>query len=390
MVGKKITVLQILPDLETGGVEQGTLELGNFLVAYGHTSLVISRGGRMVEDLVSGGSQHIFMPFIGEKSPRPLGHIPALRRLLQKVDVVHLRSRVPAWAGWLAWKSLPEKKRPLLITTFHGVYSVNSYSAIMTKGERVIAVSDAILQHILANYSMDPERLIRIPRGADSRRFDPGLVSAEKREAIRKEWGCGQDSPLILVPGRFSRIKGQDFVLQAMEGLRELPWQLVFVGDPAENPAYAEELGRMASGFGKRIVLAGYRKDMPEVMAASDLVLSPSRQPESFGRVLAEAGMMEKPVLASAHGGSLEIVEDGRTGLLFSPEDEDDFRKKLQILLQNDAVRESMGKEAGRRIRAHFTIEAMCCKTLELYLTVLEEKKGPGWQQGGENRRIPQ
>lgn len=367
MVERTLNVVQMLPDLETGGVEQGTLELGNYLVAHGHRSLVISRGGRMVKDLETGGSTHIPMAFIGEKSPRPLFHLPALRRLFQDADVLHLRSRVPAWAGYLAWKSLPEKKRPLLVTTFHGVYSVNAYSAIMTRGERVIAVSESIKNHILENYAMDPDRLVCIPRGADSRRFDPEALLPGTRENLRRAWGCDPDTPLILMPGRFSRIKGQDLLLDALESVQHLPWKLIFVGDPAENPDYAQSLQSQATPFGNRVIFAGYRKDMPELLAASDFLVSPSRKPESFGRILAEAGMMGKPVLASAHGGSLEIVVEGETGLFFIPEDRQDLAAKLRILLENPELRQRMGLMGRHRMLTHFTTEVMCERTLELY-----------------------
>jgi glycosyltransferase involved in cell wall biosynthesis len=376
MVEKRLTVIQMLPDLETGGVEQGTLELGNFLAARGHGSLVVSRGGRMVEDLEAGGSIHVTLPFIGEKSPRPLFHLGKLRRLVGAADVLHLRSRVPAWAGYLAWKSLPLSRRPLLVTTFHGVYSVNAYSAIMTRGERVIAVSESIEAHILNNYPMDPSRLVCISRGADSRRFDPDRVGSDVRERLRRDWGCDEKTALILMPGRFSRLKAQDLLLHALKGLGDLCWKLVLVGDPAENPEYAKELKSLALPLGDRVIFAGYRKDMPELLAASDLLVSPSRKPESFGRILAEAGMMGKPVLASAHGGSLEIVEAGVTGLFFAPEDGEDLGTKLRILLENPEQRKRMGEAGRMRVKTRFTTEVMCEKTLALYEEALAQKRG--------------
>ena len=146
---RSLTVVQMLPELEGGGVERGTLELGKYLAEHGHRSLVISAGGRLVGQLEREGSKHI--PWnVGSKSPICLKYILPLRRLLQKeqVDVLHLRSRMPAWVGYLAWKSLPKSKRPALVTTFHGFYSVNSYSAIMTKGDGIIAVSESIKKHI--------------------------------------------------------------------------------------------------------------------------------------------------------------------------------------------------------------------------------------------------
>lgn len=364
----------MLPDLETGGVEQGTLELGEYLVTSGHKSLVVSRGGRMVKDLESRGSLHIPMPFIGEKSPRAFLHIPTLRRLLAKVDILHLRSRVPAWIGFLAWKSLPRQNRPLLITTFHGVYSLNPYSTIMAKGEKVIAVSQGILQHIIENYPVEPGRLACIPRGADKRRFDPSLFSEESILSMRKGFGCDEETILILLPGRFTRAKGQDLVLKALEKVSFLNWKLLLVGDPAENPGYAEELHGLAENLGEKIFFAGYRKDIPELLAASDFLISPSRKPESFGRILAEAAMMKKAVIASAHGGSLEIVLENQTGLLFETENVADLAEKITLLATNRKLCADMGEKARIRALETFTTQKMCEKTLELYLEALQEK----------------
>ena len=149
MVAGTLTVVQLLPELDEGGVENETLELGSYLAAHGYRSIVISGGGRLVPKLEQAGSEHVAWPHIGEKSPRCLQYIMQLRSFLlkEKVDILHLRSRLPAWIGYLAWMSLPKSKRPGLITSFHGFYSVNSYSTIMTKGERVIAVSNNIREH---------------------------------------------------------------------------------------------------------------------------------------------------------------------------------------------------------------------------------------------------
>lgn len=364
----------MLPDLESGGVEQGTLELAEYLAHEGHKSLVISRGGRMVADLEAKGSTHILLPFIGEKSPRPLLHLPFLRKLFTRVDVVHLRSRVPAWAGFLAWKSLPEEKRPLLVTTFHGIYSINAYSAVMGKGERVIAVSKGVEEHIREHYKVPPERLVCIPRGADTRRFDPSLFSGEEILSMRRGFACDDDTVLILLPGRFTRIKGQDLVLRALQNVSLPKWKLLLVGDPAENPGYAEELRGFAETLGDHVVFTGYRKDIPALLAASDFLISPSRKPEAFGRILAEAAMMERAVIASAHGGSLEIVADRETGLLFESENVEDLAEKIEILARDKTLRDKMGKGARIRVLEKFTTQKMCESTVAFYEAALQEK----------------
>lgn len=367
----------MLPDMETGGAEQGTLELADYLVCNGHYSLVISRGGRMVKDLRKGGSIHVNMPYIGEKSPRGLGHIKNLRRLFSKVDVVHIRSRIPAWIGYLAWKSLPEKKRPLLVTTIHSVYSVSPYTAVMTFGEAVIVVSESVRNYVMSNYRVDSLRLHCIPRGADSRRFNPDKLDWDEVEKNRRKWTDDKNIPVILVPGRFSRVKGQNLVLEAMKFVKG-DWRLVFVGDPMENPSYARELEKEAALYPDKVFFTGYRKDIPSLLAASDIMISPSRTPEAFGRTTAEAGMMGKCVLASAHGGSLEIIQNGKTGLLFKPGSPEDMADKLSFLMANPRARETMGTAARMRMTEKFTIESMCRKTLDLYIDMLRQKSETG------------
>ena len=199
MVAGTLGVIQMLPELKAGGVERGTLELSRFLVRQGHRSWVISQGGPMIEQLQNDGGRHICMPYIGEKSPRCLLHLWMLRRLFKRdeIDIVHLRSRLPAWMGYLAWKSLPAGRRPGLVTTFHGFYSVNAYSAIMTKGERVIAISRAVADHIQKNYRTDPSKISLIYRGIDSDYFHPARVDAERIARLKQKWGITENLPIV-------------------------------------------------------------------------------------------------------------------------------------------------------------------------------------------------
>src|SRR5512139_2168841 len=150
---KKLTVLQLLPALESGGVERGTLEVAHALIQHGHRALVISAGGRQVAPLVASGAEHVAWP-IGKKSLKTLLLVGRLRRFLleQKVDILHARSRVPAWIAYLAWRGMDPATRPRFVTTVHGMYSVNRYSRIMTRGEVVIAVSETVRDYILHNY----------------------------------------------------------------------------------------------------------------------------------------------------------------------------------------------------------------------------------------------
>jgi glycosyltransferase involved in cell wall biosynthesis len=370
MVAGKITVAQVLPELESGGVERDTLELAEYLVRHGHNSLVVSGGGRLVSQLEAEGSEHIGMA-LGRKSPASLGYIPLLRRLLleRRVDILHLRSRMPAWIAYLAWKSLPPARRPRLVTTFHGFYSVNRYSAIMTKGEKVIAVSRAIAEHIREAYQISAERIELIHDGVDTKVFDPAAVVPERTAALRRQWGLPETSPVIMLPGRITRLKGHDVFLRALATLNDSPWLAVCVGDLTDNPSYTTELRKLAVHLGleDKVKFVGYCSDMPAAMLLADLVVSAtSTKAEAFGLVAVEAAAMGRAVVASAHGGSLETVLPGKTGWLVAPNSVSALAGALREALNDQRCR-SFGSAGREWVRTNFTLDRMCAKTLALY-----------------------
>lgn len=377
MVARKITVVQMLPELDSGGVERGTLEIAHHLATAGHTPLVISQGGAMVDELVAGGGRHIPMKFIGEKSPRSLSHLPALRRLFGSglVDIVHLRSRLPAWIGYLALKSLPRSKRPALVTTFHGYYSVNPYSAIMTKGQRVIAISRGIARHLRRVYGVSWSRISLIYRGIDEGYFDPKAVSDSRLQRARRWMGIEQVSePLILMPGRITFIKGHEVLLKALAGMQATAWRAVFLGHMDPQSSYCRKIDKMCRelGLSGRVNFVEPFDDMPAAYSLSYLVVSATgARPEAFGRVVVEAQAMEKPVIASSHGGSLETVCHGTTGYLFKPNDPLDLRRRLEQLLAEKEIGRLMGIRGRKRILQRFTIREMCRQTMDVYRQLL-------------------
>lgn len=377
MVARPITVVQMLPDLEGGGVERGTLELGDYLSKNGHKSIVISSGGRMVPQLEKQGSVHICWR-VGEKSPRCLGYIIPLRRFLmqEKVDILHLRSRLPAWVGYAAWKSLPKAIRPRLITTFHGFYSVNRYSAVMTKGERVIAISKTIAEHIKDKYDVSKDRIILIYRGFDEKVFNPDVVTRNRIERLRKSWDLKDPaSPVIMLPGRLTRLKGHDLFLESLSKIKRLPWSAVCVGDTNENPAYADFLQKMILQLNleKRVKFVGHCDDMPAAFLLSDIVVSASSsKPEAFGRIAVEGQAMGKPVIASAHGGSLETVLNRKSGWLVKPRDAKSLADALCEAVLNKDLRNRLGSYGQRWVRDQFTVRKMCEKTVDLYCKLVK------------------
>jgi len=317
-MAKRLTVVQMLPALESGGVEKGTLEVGKYLVDRGHRSIVISAGGRMAAQLVREGSEHVDWP-VGAKRLTTLRYIRNVRELLvrEQPDILHLRSRLPAWIGYRAWKGLPAEARPHLVTTVHGPYTPGRYSSVMVRGERVIAISGMIRDYILRNYPwVDPSIIRIIPRGVDPQAYPHGYQPpAAWLEQWRAQYPQLAGKYVITLPGRLTRWKGQEDFIRIIAGLRQrgLPVHGVLVGDAhPRKQYYADELRAQvsAAGLAGDITFTGHRSDVKEIMAVSDVVLSLSLDPEAFGRVSLEALTLGKPVAAYDHGGVAEQLAE--------------------------------------------------------------------------------
>ena len=351
---RPIKVVRMLPELESGGVERGTLEMGKHLALSGHHSLVISGGGRMVEQLEQEGSKHIQWA-VGSKSPRCLAYLKPLRKLLvdEKVDILHLRSRMPAWIGYSAWRSLPTKKRPLLVTTFHGFYSINAYSSIMTKGDCVVAVSESIRDHISKNYKVRG-KLKTIFRGVDLMTFNPEIVESARIASLRDQWGIKEEIPVVMLPGRISRNKGHDIFLRSLLAIQGEPFQALLVGDCHQDNGFITELKDFIKSHDLEdtVKLVGHCDDMPAAYLLADLVISASsRKPEAFGRTTIESMAMGKPVIATAHGGSTETVIQGENGWLVSPSNVEEMGRQIRTALQNTDLLIQMGRNGMSRVR---------------------------------------
>lgn len=313
-MARRLTVVQMLPALESGGVEKGTLEVGKYLVDHGHRSIVISAGGRLTAQLEREGSEHIAWP-VGAKRLSTLRYIRKVREFLarEQPDILHLRSRLPAWIGYRAWKGLPPASRPHLVTTVHGPYTPGRYSSVMVRGERVIAISDMIRAYILKNYPwVDPAIIRVIPRGVDPQAYPHGYQPpAEWLARWRAQYPQLAGKYVVTLPGRLTRWKGQEHLLRIIAGLKQrgLPAHGVLVGDAHPRKQYfADELRAQVGALGleKDITFTGHRSDMKEIMAASNVVLSLSLDPEAFGRVSLEALTLGVPVAAYEHGGVAE------------------------------------------------------------------------------------
>jgi len=314
-VTRRLTVLQLLPAMQSGGVERSTLEIAAALVAAGHRSVVISAGGRLVAELLAAGSEHIVLD-IGSKSLRTLTRVLALRRLIQTLqpDIVHVRSRLPAWLARFALHRMAN--RPHVVTSVHGLNSVGRYSAILTRGERVIAVSATVRDYIRKHYpSTDPNRLRVIPRGVDTLAFAHGYVPTETwKRAFDLAFPALVGGVLLTLPARGTRLKGHADAIDLLARLRDagVDARLLLLGivEPGRE-AYLAELATQASAFGvsKAVVFSPPRADVREVMACSALILQLSRKPEAFGRTVIEALSLGRPLLGYAHGGVGELLD---------------------------------------------------------------------------------
>lgn len=325
-------IVQLLPELNQGGVERGAVELSRELVNRGHQSTVISAGGNQAAQIEKDGGRHITLdvcsknPFTVPRRIRALRH--ALCSMHPAPSILHARSRVPAWLCYFANKKL---KIPF-VTTVHGFNSVSKYSAIMTKGDRVIYGSVAIRDYILKNYPVDESRLRYVPRGIDMDYFDPAKVDESFVQHIKQTYQLS-GKKIVTIVGRISEWKGIDTFICAMAEVQKKQPEmigLVVGGVWHGKQDYFQSLEKLAVDLGANICFAGSQTQIREIYALSDLVVSSaSTKAETFGRTTAEALAMNKPVVASAQGGSIDIILDGVNGLLFSPGNASDLAAKI-------------------------------------------------------------
>lgn len=311
-----LTVAQILPRLDSGGVERGTIEVARALLERGHRAIVISAGGAMVRELDALGAEHIQMP-VDAKNPITLRRVRPLRRLLREreIDILHARSRVPAWISYLAWRKMPPDARPRFVTTVHGLHSVSLYSSIMHRGEAVIAVSEAAREHVVTNYrSVRSERIRVVHRGVDPADYPHGYEPpGDWLARWRRDFPQLAGRPLITTIGRLTRLKGHHDLITLIAHLRDEGADAaaaIVGGEDPRRRAYAAELRERVrrEKLEDRVAFTGARADVREIAAASDLVVSLSTKPESFGRTVLEALRLGTPVLGYDHGGVGEIL----------------------------------------------------------------------------------
>jgi glycosyltransferase involved in cell wall biosynthesis len=371
------TVLQVLPALDSGGVERGTIEIVEALTARGWKALVASQGGRLVPAVERAGGRHITLP-LRMKLPwavwRNAGRLAEVIRR-EGVDLVHARSRAPAWSAWLACR----RTGVPFVTTYHGAYSDEGwgkrrYNSVMARGARVIAASGFIAGLVRSQHGVGEDRLRLIPRGIDPAVFDPANIPGLHVARLARDWQIPEGATVILLPARVSRWKGQSVLIAAL-GLLERPdLFVIFVGSDQGRHAYVRSLLDEATALGVtgQIKLAGHCADMPAALLLADIVVSASTEPEAFGRAVIEAQAMERVVIAAGHGGAAETVQHGETGLLVPPGNAAALAEAIAgALALPEAERRAMGARARASVLEHYTVAAMQQATLAVYDEVL-------------------
>ena len=368
-------VLQVLPRLVTGGVERGTVEVAAALAAAGWKAVVASAGGPMVREVERAGALHVTLPLASKNPITMRRNVDRLVELIrrERIDIIHARSRAPAWSALAAAR----RCRCHLVTTFHNAYGDSSwlkrrYNAVMAEGERVIAISGFIAEHVMQVYGVPAEKLRVIPRGVDFNRFDPERVSAERVIQLAREWQLIDGLPVVMLAGRLTRWKGQLVLVEAIArlGLRDLRCILIGSGEGRYSRQLLQAI--KASKVDGRVLLVEDCRDMAAAYKLADVVVSASTRPEGFGRVIAEAQAMGRPVIATDHGGAREILHDGETGWLVPPGDAGALAQAITAALAlTPEERMAMAERAIARMRAYFTTQAMTDRTLAVYEEIL-------------------
>jgi glycosyltransferase involved in cell wall biosynthesis len=373
-------VLQLLPALGDGGVERSTVEMAAYLAERGLESWIASAGGPLVAAAEAAGAHHVTLD-VGRKSPFAMvGAARAVARLVDEhgIDIIHARSRAPAWVGLLASRLA---HRPVgFVTTFHGVYGhANAlkrlYNSAMLRTPVVIANSQYVRRHIVDTYGYPEAQVIVAPRGVEPDWFDTATVPPDLRAKIRAELGATGAEPLVVMIGRITRLKGHVVLLEAVARLNRPDLCLAFVGSGSDTVIadLKQQVARL--GLDGRVAFVGSRRDVPAVAAAADIAVSASIQPEAFGRAAIEAQAMETPIIATDHGGSRETVLPGETGWLVTPGDPGAMAAALEDALSDPARLAAMGRRGRAHVLANFTTRRTLEMEFSAYERVMAQRK---------------
>ncbi|MBO6289838.1 MAG: glycosyltransferase family 4 protein [Alphaproteobacteria bacterium] len=379
---KKMVVLQVLPELNQGGVELGTIEIASELQKRGIENYVASAGGRMAFNLERMKIKHFTLPLKTKNILKLYINSWRLSKIIKDygVTIVHARSRAPAWSAYWAAKRCGVH----FMTTFHGTYGLGPlgikkiYNQVMTFGERVIAISNHIKEHIIKNYGTDENKIRLIARCVNMENFNVETTSAERMIKLLEENNIPEDKPLVTLIGRLTNWKGQKLLVEALNKIKDEDFHCLLIGDDQGRVKYTEELHQKIEQYGMsdRYTFIRHVNDVPAAMMLSEVVLSTSIEPEAFGRIAIEGQAMGRIVVASNIGGSKETVIGGVTGKLFESNNADDLAEAIRWALHlSKEEREKIGAAAIKNVKEHFTKQIMCDKTIKVYEEFMNPKE---------------
>lgn len=372
-------IMQIIPELGPGGAEQGCIDIAAELVKAGAKAIVVSHGGPRVPELLRAQASHIKLPVHSKNPAVMIANIFRLRKLIKKykVDIVHVRSRAPAWSAWQACKGT----RTRFMTTCHAPYNISGktkrfYNSCIAKGERVIAISGFVADYLRRNYRIDRRNIRLIHRGIALEKFHPTTVTAERLITLSRSWRLPDGASIIMLPGRITRWKGHHVLINAMAKLNRPDVFCVLIGSDQGRTTYRQELedSIREKGLEGQIRIVNHCDDMPAAYMLATVVVSASTDPEGFGRIPIEAQAMGRPIIATDHGGARETILRGETGWLVPPGDENALATALQEALSlNPSQRALLATREMTHIAHNFTKEKMADETLNVYAELLEE-----------------
>jgi len=372
-------IMQVIPELGTGGAEQGCIDMAAEIMGAGAQAIVVSHGGPRIHELARIGAVHITLP-VHRKNPFVMWqNIKKLRTLIKRYDVniVHARSRAPAWSAWRAC----QKTGAHFITTCHAPYNIKGeakrlYNSSIVQGEIVIAISNYVATYLKENYRISDERIRIIHRGVALEKFHPTAVTAERLITLSTKWRIPDGANIIMMPGRLTRWKGHQVLIEAISQLQRSDVFCVLIGPDQGRTQYRQELEAIirAKNIGDRVRIVDDCNDMPAAYMLAGVVVSASTDPEGFGRVPVEAQAMGRPVIATDHGGAQETIVRGETGWLIPPSDPEALAHAIEEALALQPTQRSiLATRAMAHIAQNFTREQMTSKTMDVYAEVLKQ-----------------
>ncbi len=375
---KKLTLLQVLPHLNSGGLVSGAIEVAKEAKNLGWTSIVLSSGGNRKYELIRAGCKLVFFPVDSKNIINIVKNKNKISNLIKEfnVDIIHARSRAPAWSSYWASK----KMNIPFITTFHGTYGTENfikkkYNKVMLKGSKVIAISNFIKNHINKEYN-HKENVEVIPRGVDTKIFSPSSVTAARLVSLANKLGLQDFHKTILLPGRFSGWKGHILAIEALALLKDKKIKLILLGADKDKILYIKKLRKLALKLSvlDQIIFNDHSRDMPAYMMLSDLVLSCSTKPEAFGRVILEAQAMGRPIVAFDHGGAVELTKNNENGTLVAVSNVEKLAESIKKNLELSASeRKIISKRSIKNVEKKYLTKFMVNKTIKLYKETLKQ-----------------